>query len=171
MEDNKISSSASFIDCSLVEKIELALGDTHEIIVEVEKTFIVRKKPEYPKTYTECCKVLNIISGNVLLFDNSNETNNYVYGNEELYNNFDKLKVCRDAYWKLFGEQMGLDKPWSPNWEDNTPKYSIFVYKNSICTDISIHANKILVFPTKEMRDIFYKNFKEELIEKCKELL
>jgi len=31
-------------------------------------------------------------------------------------------------------------------------------------------TNKILVFPTVEMRDAFYENF-NELIEKCKKLL
>jgi hypothetical protein len=32
------------------------------------------------------------------------------------------------------------------------------------------HKNHILVFPTAEMRDAFYENFKD-LIESCKELL
>ena len=36
--------------------------------------------------------------------------------------------------------------------------------------DIQFGINAILAFPTEEMRDIFYKNFKKD-IEKCKELI
>ena len=26
-----------------------------------------------------------------------------------------KLIICRDVYWKIYGEQMGLGKPWEPD--------------------------------------------------------
>lgn len=58
MEEKKLNSNASFLDCSMIEKIELALGNTHEVVVEDGKTFVVRKKTQYPKTYEECCEVL-----------------------------------------------------------------------------------------------------------------
>ena len=38
------------------------------------------------------------------------------------------------------------------------------------CQDSRILFNHLLVFPTEEMRDAFYENFKKE-IEECKELL
>ena len=47
----------------------------------------------------------------------------------------------------------------SLNWIGNT------IGKGKWYTD-----NKILAFPTEEMRDAFYENFKD-LIEQCKELL
>lgn len=40
-------------------EVELKLGD-YEIIVRNGKTYAVLKKPAYPKTYEECCKVLRI---------------------------------------------------------------------------------------------------------------
>jgi hypothetical protein len=83
-----------------------------------------------------------------------------------------KLIICRNAYWKIAGEQMGLDKPWEPDWNDhNQPKFGIHNVQNNIHT-ITLHVlkNLILVFPSEEMRDAFFKNFKN-LIEECKEML
>jgi hypothetical protein len=72
---------------------------------------------------------------------------------------------------------MGLGKPWEPDWEDETQvKYMITTFNNKLEFFSSIHSyvvgrrNHILSFPTEEMRDTFYKNFKN-LIEQCKELL
>lgn len=129
---------------------------------------ILEKKKEYPKTYEECAKVL---------LDRASVRNDFGYKGELLVT-LQKLLVCRDAYWKLAGEKMGLGKPWKPDWENSEErKYSIV----NIGGDINLPettltkwilkvTNKILVFPTEEMRDVFYDNFKE-LIEQCKELL
>jgi hypothetical protein len=92
---------------------------------------------------------------------------------ENLYGNFIALKRCRNAYWKIAGKQMGLGKPWEPDYLNPTKEIRYFIF----CTGISIEkgqglfsSNKILIFPTEEMRDAFYDNFKD-LINKCKELL
>jgi hypothetical protein len=87
-----------------------------------------------------------------------------------LLGNFGKLLICRDAYWKIAGEEMGLGKPWKPDWGYETTKHAICTYKNTIVKNNAIHANSILVFPTEEMRNTFYEHFKD-LIEQCKELL
>ena len=120
-------------------------------------------KPQLPTTYEECCKVLNIIPNNKLVFSNPNEESEYAYRNLALYNDLDKLKVCRDAYWKIAGD-------WKPNWEDDTNKYVITTYKNFVRADILWKSGRWLAFPTEEMCDAFYNNFKK-LIEECKELL
>lgn len=84
--------------------------------------------------------------------------------NKELFESFIKLKICRDAYWKIEGD-------WKPDWNSvNSKKFSIYTCKNKIHTGISLINNYILAFPSEEMRDDFYENFKE-LIEECKELL
>jgi hypothetical protein len=80
------------------------------------------------------------------------------------------LLICRDAYWKIAGEEMGLDEPWEPGEEDEIfiigyNRISGIYKSKGICTD-----NFILSFPTVEMRDLFYENFKN-LIEDCKEIL
>ena len=144
------------------DEVELDLGD-YEIEVRDGRTYAVKKKSVYPKTYVECCRILEIdtcvgVTGNVY--------------NSGLINSFVKLKICRDAYWKIAGEQMGLDKPWEPNWADaREVKYSIVpVYGSIDYTSIERRENRILVFPTDEMRTEFYYNFKD-LIESCKELL
>ena len=125
----------------------------------------VNEKPKYPKTYVECCRILEIdtcvgVTGNVY--------------NSGLINSFVKLKICRDAYWKIAGEQMGLGKPWKPKFGKYI-HYSIsfYLYQDSFVlhkAEYSSSDNRILVFPTEEMRDTFYENFKD-LIEQCKELL
>lgn len=168
MEEKKIN-QMSIANCDL-DEVEIVLGDKFELVNREGKYYAVKKKLQFPNTYEKCCKVLNIIPGNVLLFNNPNEENDYVYDNEELYNNFDKLKVCRDAYWKIAGEQMGLDGAWKPDWSSDLSKYYISFYNNKLDKGIVNYSNKILAFPTEEMRDYFYENFKK-LIEECKELL
>ena len=121
-------------------------------------------KPQYPKTYEECCKVLccKPIVGFAGLDDDE----------ENLYGNFIALKRCRDAYWKIAGEQMGLGKPWKPyNGQGSCKKYVIqTVYDDITCLDTWCQTRNILELPTEEMRDEFYENFKD-LIEACKEFL
>lgn len=121
----------------------------------------VEKKPEYPKTYEECEKILgledSIIEGCL----------GYEY---KLLNAFQKLLMCRDAYWKVAGEELESSKPWEPDWNESTPKYTISVIENKLVKQFALTQNYIFAFPTEEMRDAFYENFKKE-IEQCKELL
>ena len=135
------------------DKVELILKDDWEVKNEDGRTYVVRKQQKYPKTYNECYKILDA-------------------GEEEvLFDSFIKLKRCRNAYWKIAGEQMGLEKPWEPDWGNEEDKYCIVVDAGGIRGAYSfIHFQHILAFPTKEMRDAFYENFKD-LINQCKELL
>lgn len=115
----------------------------------------VNKKPKYPTTYDECCQYLSCADklgmGNLIPF-------------QQLIN-------ARNSYWKIAGEQMGLGKPWEPDWSnDDETKFCIYTTQNIISLDIFGVDNRILAFPTEEMRDVFYENFKD-LIEQCKELL
>jgi hypothetical protein len=144
------------------DEVELQLGD-YEIEVRDGKTYAVKKKPVYPKTYEECCRVLGISDGEFMFTGLSDDE----------YNLFDSFVMpirCRNAYWKIAGEQMGLDKPWEPDWNDESQKYCIRMDRNKIVNCSSSFNNRILAFPTEEMRDAFYENFKNE-IEQCKELL
>ena len=130
-------------------------------VINATKIVLEKKKKEYPKTLGECRAILGIMS----------EYGAFHY-KTELITTFMSLLICRDAYWKLYGEEMGLGKPWEPDWKnDEQGRYMIMVYENKLHKDRSIvGTNFILVFPTEEMRDAFYENFKE-LIEICKELL
>ena len=114
---------------------------------------------QYPKTYEECCVVLGTDCENLCL--------GYA---EDLLDKIQSLLICRDAYWKIAGEQMGLGKPWEPDWNDVLSKYYISFYENKLDKGLVSYSNKILAFPSEEMLYAFYENFKE-LIESVKELL
>lgn len=122
------------------------------------------KPPVYPKTYEECCDVLGT----------THDYPDIRMGSIDeyfIYTDFITLIRCRNAYWKIAGEQMGLGKPWKPDWSTyNDYKYSLYVTENNVTKGTFNNDNVILAFPTEEMRDAFYENFKE-FIEKCKELL
>jgi hypothetical protein len=64
---------------------------------------------------------------------------------------------------------MGLEGMWEPDWSDYR-KFAIVVEGNEILTDVCLKRNRILVFPTEEMRDEFLKVFRMD-IEECKEFL
>jgi hypothetical protein len=137
-----------------------------------------KKKKEYPKTYGECAKIMNCPidgpSGWLFNFD-ANIKDPYYRKIDILMGKFTRLLICRDAYWKIAGEEMGLGRPWEPDYDSGVNKYGIIcmngvVQKSNPSTNWERHLNKVLDFPTAEMRDAFYENFKE-LIESCKELL
>ena len=136
------------------DEVELQLGD-YEIEVRDGKTYAVKKKPVYPKTYVECKEMLD---------------ENMYYG-FSVFKTLQNLIICRDVYWKIAGEEMGLGKPWEPDWTNlDKLKYCIMVDVGEFITTSKIRGQQILTFPTEKIRDIFYENFKD-LIEQCKELL
>ena len=128
----------------------------------------VKKQPEYPKNYKECCKVLGICPNGDIVY-----AGNWTYGGEylekhlERIRNFQKILICRDAYWKIAGEQMGLSKSWEPTTET---VYCISRSDNVITSSYRGGKSNIFEFPTAEIRDAFKETFDED-IEFCKELL
>lgn len=118
-------------------------------------------KPTYPKTYEECRKILG-------LNDEIQAAN--MWYKMGLILDFYELLICRDAYWEIAGDELGLGKPWEPNWEDNSDKYTISFKCNKIFLNNTMWYSEMLAFPTPEIRNEFYEHFKE-LIENCKELL
>ena len=82
---------------------------------------------------------------------------------------FQVLLLCRDAYWKIAGEEMGLEKSWESS--DCKIVYSICREKGNIVKrDEYFGGTYTFEFPIREMRDAFYENF-NDLIKICKELL
>lgn len=121
-------------------------------IIDTKEITMKKKKPKYPKTFVECAKILDCFCSE------------YIGGYKcELLENLQELLICRDAYWKIAGD-------WKPNFNDNEGKYVIAYCYGKVYTTMTTNYNRILVFPTEEMRDAFYENF-NELIEECKELL
>jgi hypothetical protein len=128
------------------------LKDENGNIINATKIVLEKKKKEYPKSYKESLEMLDY------------KTAEEVVEKAMLLSHFERLLVCRDAYWKLAGD-------WKPDWlDDDTKKYIITSSKVFETFGGLGYINYILTFPTEEMRDAFYENFKD-LIEQCKELL
>ena len=164
---NKISINTEFCD----DKVELVISPDFELKQEGDTWFAVKKQPKYPQTYKECCAVMGFSFNWDNPFSITKDTHPYIKNLDNLMEGFCKLRICRDAYWKIAGEEMELGKSWEPDW--NTPNktyYTIIIKGNEIYKSQAHKFNEIFAFPTEEMRDAFYENF-EELIESVKELL
>ena len=89
----------------LINEIKLPEGyifkDENGNIINATKIVLEKKEKEkeYPKTYEECCKVL----------DWNHRDYDRVGYESELLCKFQVLLLCRDAYWKIAGEEMGLE--------------------------------------------------------------
>ena len=148
MEEKKIN-QMSLANCDL-DEVEIVLGDKFELKIKDGKYYAVRK--QYPTDYIDACSVLGISVTSQCEMDVE------VYG-DELYALY-QLLVCRNAYWKIAGD-------WKPDWEN--PVHNKWFYANINKGNLR-YESYLLVFPTAEIRDAFYENFKD-LIKQCKELL
>ena len=153
--------------------------DENGNVIEAKKIVLEKKKPKYPQSFEECCEVLSMPSYYKLRYST------YEHGYHEYTTSKDlgvlqseldtlgKLLICRDAYWLTAGREMGLEGKWKPDWSSNwsgCEKFAIVIEGNEILTDVAVRRSRILVFPTKEMRDEFLKVFRN-YIEVCKEFL
>lgn len=133
--------------------------------VDTDDTGIYLKpiKSKYPMTYAECCEVIANSKPSAM--------NNLYIDVTKRLQTLQTLIICRNAYWKIAGEEMGLGKPWKPDWKNGEQKkYCIYYSGGDIQKGTWCQQNSILAFSTDEMRDAFLENFKD-LIEQCKELL
>lgn len=138
--------------------------DENGNVINAQK-IVLEKKIKYPKTYDECCEVLGI--GSYFEPEIRNATTEECHKFTKLI----RLKRCRDAYWKLYGEEMGLSKPWEPDYTKE--RYIIHKWVDEILTGYRASGfgeRFILEFPTEEICDEFKKNFDPD-IEFCKEFL
>ena len=157
MNDLKKYSTATikYIQEDGSKDMELIIPHNQEI-VNIDGRYILRdKKPQYPKTYEECCKILGY---------NQIMPKDHILGYRgTLLSAFQQLLICRDAYWKIAGN-------WRPEFRFGKKKYCIMTKNNKVINATVEETNRIFVFPTEEMRDAFYDAF-EELINEVKELL
>lgn len=109
----------------------------------------------YPQSIEECYKVMGI---------DENDTNCCVGYNEDILSDLQDLMICRNAYWKVYGD-------WQPNYKckinDTETKYGIACFNGIVSGVTSIIESRFLIFPTIELRDEFMKTF-NRLIESCK---
>ena len=153
------------------EKANKYDGHTPKDVAERIRKFLT-PKPKYPTTYKQCCQRIGAKQDRHYFYTKKDKEVDYP--NEiKILDQLDYLRIlliCRDAYWKIAGEEMGLGESWEPDWDNETRKEIISNIEGKIKKSWDYYHNVILAFPTSEMRDAFYKNFKD-LIEECKELL
>ena len=145
------------------EQITVDIPNGYEFfgIDDNNKIVLTKKQLQYPKTYEECAQIL---------LERASIRNDIGHKGDLLIA-LQRLLVCRDAYWKIAGKQMGLGEPWKPDWlNTEQDKFVLYTHNNVICLNRFVLGHNVLAFPTAEMRDAFLENFKE-LIESCKELL
>jgi hypothetical protein len=146
-----------------MEEIKIDIPKGYEFAgIDNQQVVFEKVKPKYPKTYEEC-KASGFSSNPVIVAQAQGIP----------IATLAKLIVIRNEYWKIYGEQMGLGKPWKPDFTNNDEeRYSIYTLANKVEKDFCGvgDVNTILCFPTEEMRDAFFENF-GHLIELCKELL
>lgn len=80
----------------------IVLNHQFDMVVDEGEYYAIKRKAKYPNTISECF--------------NSLEDDELV--NNKLLYAFRDLIVARNAYWKIAGKQMGLSKPWKPDWKD-----------------------------------------------------
>lgn len=146
--------------------IKLDIPEGYEFFgIEFDRgKILVRKKPiEYPKTFEECCETLNIINSGIPCVMASHLGH--------AISNFAKLIIVRDAYWSIYSDNMGLSKPWQPDWTNTKEnKYCIYCVANELKRQPTLELQHLLAFPTRAICDAFFKDFRT-LIESCKEFL
>lgn len=130
---------------------------------DYRKILIRKKQIEYPKTFEECYETLNIINSGMPCVMASHLGH--------AISNLAKLILMRDAYWTVYAENMGLDKPWTPDWTNTREnKYCIYCVANELKMQPTLELQHLLAFPTRAICDAFFKDFRT-LIESCKEFL
>ena len=113
------------------------------------------RQPQYPKTYEGCAEIL---------LERASIRNDIGYKGDLLVN-LQRLLICRDAYWFIYNNW----KPTHKSGCDNTI-YTIHRFNEEVIKSATSHRHSLLEFPTEEMRDEFYENFKT-LIFACTELI
>lgn len=137
----------------LIDKLHgMLIGDA---VKAVGNLYDELHKPQYPKTFIE---VLNFFHPDRQLEDDYQRCYK-----KDLIEKFQDLLYARAAYWNIAGD-------WEPDWNNISDKHCIYVVSGEIWLKECQTRQCTLAFPTAEMRDAFYENFKD-LIEQCEELL
>lgn len=107
---------------------------------------------DLPKDFAECAKVVGATEEGLVGI--------YKDVRKEA---FEKLCICRDAYWRIADF-------WKPDYKKNTKKHCVVIRDGRVGVATTISKPRDFAFPTPEMADAFGKNFKKEF-EACKEVL
>lgn len=106
---------------------------------------------DLPKDYAECAKIVGMNEGVLLIAHDEQEME------------VEKLRICRDAYWRLADG-------WKPDWKKNTKKHCVVIRDGRVGVATTISKPRDFAFPTPEMAQKFHDSFKPKL-DFCKDML
>ena len=139
--------------------------------LSVGKIVFKKKEKELPTTWEDLVIVKGYyLNSDCFVIGLGDEPNNY---NKNIFPTKEEAEAClalsqlcqlRDAY---NGEPLADWCDWTNSYQK---KHCIDIYKGEIYKDDYVNISKILSFKTEELRDKFFKNFRE-LIETAKPLL
>lgn len=156
------------------QTIEIDVPDGYKAVYDENTQRVEIVKVELPKTWEEFCKnnpvefketyIYNGRVNNVRTDGERTEKDKDLLPNRETAEAFlalMQLIQLRDCY----------RQGWKPDWScDGQQKYSVLTYSGEVSTDAGIVTQGVLSFQSEEIRNEFFKNFRE-LIEKAKELI
>ena len=133
--------------------------------IDTDTVKIVKKRPAYPKTYEEACKILGFKEP----YKQEINANNSKY--ESILLTFYRLLLCRDAFWFVAGQELELEGNWKPDIVNGVYTASIINRSGNVVKDSGFDCeNKLLMFHSDEVRNKFLESF-GHLITVCKELI
>lgn len=169
-EETRECYNKDFIDYSIYEG---AIGKPDGYIfvndegkpIDTDTVKIVKKRPSYPKTYEEACKILGFKEP----YKHKINAHNPKYGDILLA--FYTLLLCRDAFWLVAGQELELEGNWKPDIVNGVYTASIINRSGNVVKDSGFDSeNKLLMFHSDEVRNKFLEYF-GHLITVCKDLI
>ena len=160
-----------------METKEIVIPDGWEIKkYSGNKIVIGEKERNFPNTWKECVAYLSVregmeyVDGNSMIhftrkvYSTDKSNINYLpKGMGKKILSLSQLLVCRDAWWNELG--------WKPDWTNGfEDKFFIGNYRGIIDKGRTTTWDRVLAFPTSEVRDKFLDTF-HALIEEARELL
>lgn len=133
----------------------------------IEKIIFKEKETELPKTWKELKRIKGYFItsySHIQTYENTiNNENKNTFPTKELAEAalaLSQLLQLRDRY----------NDDWKSDWTDCSTKYCIYVYGEELKKEGKCVTQRIMHFRTKELRDLFFTNFKN-LLEIAKPLL
>ncbi len=124
---------------------------------------MVKKINKLPKTFEELKEIkgvfINAVNRIVTPADPKLEAN---FTNSNTIPTLEHAKAIQ-VLPKLLQLMLVYNDGWTPDYNDNTFKFSIIVQWNRLTSARFKNSNSLLAFKTAELRDTFFENFKDDL--------
>lgn len=133
-------------------------------------------KKELPKTWAEFCRTHDIMPTEAFIDGRTSTTRHFAArGHRDIIEDRNMLPSMRDAEAHLALMQLHqlrdcYRQGWIPNYDDDTPKYSIYIGRGGIIVSPIYHQSRFLTFQDEETAVKFANRF-PDLIKKAGDLI